>query len=357
MACGLCQVHRQARRLPRDVRAGRHAPPERPLRRQARPGQPVLAITGQQFHDLIDTFTQQDVDLTRVFNDVARLQRAGHGTRRTSRTSRAWPAARRWRSAGVAHINVPGRRPGADARRRTDARSATCRGTPPTVARAAGRLPARRGPRCGRRDPERRQEGGDPRRAAARSARGRRARAHSPSCSARRSSRRCSARRCVPDDVRYTTGGIGLLGTRPSQEAMERLRHAVHGRHRRSPTSSSTRSPARRAASRSTSTPADRPALPGRGRPGRRLPARRCELLPLLERKDDRGFLEKAQEGMQDWREMMDERGTQHRQADEAAGGRAELGRPAAGRRHRLLRLRARSRPGRRGTSPCATAR
>ena len=30
---------------------------------------PVLAITGQQFHDLVETFTQQDVDLTRVFND------------------------------------------------------------------------------------------------------------------------------------------------------------------------------------------------------------------------------------------------------------------------------------------------
>src|SRR6185295_7115673 len=26
---------------------------------------------------------------------------------------------------------------------------------------------------------------------------------------------------CVPDDSPYTTGGIGLLGTRPSQEAME----------------------------------------------------------------------------------------------------------------------------------------
>ncbi|ETR79268.1 pyruvate oxidase [Afipia sp. P52-10] len=31
---------------------------------------PVLAITGQQYHDLIETLTQQDVDLTRVFNDV-----------------------------------------------------------------------------------------------------------------------------------------------------------------------------------------------------------------------------------------------------------------------------------------------
>lgn len=32
---------------------------------------PVLAITGMQFHDLIETFTQQDIDLTRVFSDVA----------------------------------------------------------------------------------------------------------------------------------------------------------------------------------------------------------------------------------------------------------------------------------------------
>src|SRR5262245_49938373 len=34
-------------------------------------GQPVLAITGQTFHDLIGTHGQQDVDLERVFADVA----------------------------------------------------------------------------------------------------------------------------------------------------------------------------------------------------------------------------------------------------------------------------------------------
>src|SRR5881397_3222595 len=33
--------------------------------------QPVLAITGMQFHDLIDTYAQQDVDLDRVYMDVA----------------------------------------------------------------------------------------------------------------------------------------------------------------------------------------------------------------------------------------------------------------------------------------------
>src|SRR6266700_5903991 len=33
--------------------------------------QPVLAITGHAFHDLIDTHQQQDVNLDRVFMDVA----------------------------------------------------------------------------------------------------------------------------------------------------------------------------------------------------------------------------------------------------------------------------------------------
>src|SRR5437868_11818280 len=34
-------------------------------------GAPVLAITGHHYHDLIDTNAQQDVDLDRVFMDVA----------------------------------------------------------------------------------------------------------------------------------------------------------------------------------------------------------------------------------------------------------------------------------------------
>src|SRR5256714_4688637 len=34
-------------------------------------GQPVLAITGHHYSDLIDTFQQQDLDLDRVFADVA----------------------------------------------------------------------------------------------------------------------------------------------------------------------------------------------------------------------------------------------------------------------------------------------
>src|SRR5947209_2008972 len=34
-------------------------------------GQPVLAITGLQFHDLIGTYTQQDVALDKLFMDVS----------------------------------------------------------------------------------------------------------------------------------------------------------------------------------------------------------------------------------------------------------------------------------------------
>src|SRR4029079_3194270 len=36
-------------------------------------GAPVLAITGMQFHDLVGTFTQQDVALDKLFMDVAKF--------------------------------------------------------------------------------------------------------------------------------------------------------------------------------------------------------------------------------------------------------------------------------------------
>src|SRR5262247_4443818 len=36
-------------------------------------GQPVLAVTGLPFHDLLGSFTQQDVALDRLFADVAKF--------------------------------------------------------------------------------------------------------------------------------------------------------------------------------------------------------------------------------------------------------------------------------------------
>ncbi|TGS11120.1 thiamine pyrophosphate-binding protein, partial [Mesorhizobium sp. M1C.F.Ca.ET.187.01.1.1] len=66
---------------------------------------PVLAITGMQFHDLIETFTQQDVDLTRVFNDVAvynvQVSDAAHMENVASLACRTALARK-----GVAHLSI-----------------------------------------------------------------------------------------------------------------------------------------------------------------------------------------------------------------------------------------------------------
>src|SRR3954452_19335078 len=68
--------------------------------------QPVLAITGHHFHDLIDTHAQQDVDLDRVFMDVAayhpRVRGPAHFENAPPLACRAAISRR-----GVAHINFP----------------------------------------------------------------------------------------------------------------------------------------------------------------------------------------------------------------------------------------------------------
>src|SRR5206468_10550051 len=69
-------------------------------------GQPVLAITGHHFHDLIDTHAQQDIDLDRVFTDVAvystRVMGPEH-VRNVADLACRQALTRR----GVAHINFP----------------------------------------------------------------------------------------------------------------------------------------------------------------------------------------------------------------------------------------------------------
>src|SRR5438477_6282904 len=69
-------------------------------------GQPVLAITGHAFHDLIDTHQQQDVDLDRLFSDVAsynvRVMGPAHVRNVTELACRSALSYR-----AVAHINFP----------------------------------------------------------------------------------------------------------------------------------------------------------------------------------------------------------------------------------------------------------
>src|ERR1041385_7358161 len=69
-------------------------------------GQPVLAITGLQFHDLINTHTQQDVELDKLFMDVCvynnRIMGPGHVENVAELACRTALAYR-----GVSHITIP----------------------------------------------------------------------------------------------------------------------------------------------------------------------------------------------------------------------------------------------------------
>jgi pyruvate dehydrogenase (quinone) len=69
-------------------------------------GQPVLALTGNQVHDLSDTYGQQDVPLDRLFSDVAvyntRIMGPGHVENAANLACRTAITQR-----GVAHITFP----------------------------------------------------------------------------------------------------------------------------------------------------------------------------------------------------------------------------------------------------------
>src|SRR2546430_9098631 len=69
-------------------------------------GQPVLAVTGLQYHDLIGTHAQQDVDLDKLYMDVAvyntRIMGLSHVEPVTNLACRTALSYR-----GVAHINFP----------------------------------------------------------------------------------------------------------------------------------------------------------------------------------------------------------------------------------------------------------
>ena len=69
-------------------------------------GQPVLAITGMHYHDLIGTLAQQDVELDKLFEDVTvfnqRVMGAGHVENLVDLACRTALSYR-----GVAHITFP----------------------------------------------------------------------------------------------------------------------------------------------------------------------------------------------------------------------------------------------------------
>ena len=268
-------------------------------------GQPVLAITGMAYHDLIGTHTQQDVALDRLFMDVAKYNERIMGPSHVENVAHlACRTALAYR--GVAHITFPvdiqemeagAQRSKRNVKHHTSDVYAHSARLPAEdeLARAAevlnaGKKVAILAGRGALHATDELEQTAD--------------RLAAPIVKA------LLGKAAVPDDSPYTTGAIGLLGTRPSQDALEACDTLLMV---------------------GTSFPyIEFLPKPGQARGvhieldpmriGLRYPvevglvgdsARTLQaLLPLLGRKADRGFLETAQEGMKGWHALMEDRAT-----------------------------------------------
>jgi thiamine pyrophosphate-dependent acetolactate synthase large subunit-like protein len=178
---------------------------------------PVVAITGSPYHDLTDTFTQQDIDLARLFTDVAAYSARVMGARHV-RNAVTLACRHALAHRGVGHVSIPvdvqeepvDRDKASDRNVRGHAGLASADGdrcAPESeIARAAELLNA------GQRIAILAGQG-------ALGAADELARTAdllgAPVVKA------LLGKAVLPDSHPLTTGGIGLLGTRPSQEAME----------------------------------------------------------------------------------------------------------------------------------------
>ena len=269
-------------------------------------GQPVVAITGHHFHDLIDTFSQQDVNLERVFADVAvyssRIMGPAHVRNVTDQACRMALGYK-----GVAHVSIP-----------TDTQSLPVK----EAERSMRNLPAHTAHiwahPAGLPTEEELDRAAQVLNAGKKIAilagRG----ALDATDELLETAELLGApiikallgKAAVPDDSPFTTGGIGLLGTEPSQDAVSECdtffivgssfpymeympkpgqARAVQIDH--DPKRIGLRYPVEA-------------GLIGDSRSTLRA------LLPKLKKNKKRGFLEKAQERMKDWWKRMEEQGT-----------------------------------------------
>jgi pyruvate dehydrogenase (quinone) len=177
----------------------------------------VIAITGMPYHDLIDTFTQQDVDLPRLFSDVAayssRIMSAAHVENTVSLACRIACAQHT-----VTHVAIP-----------TDVQEETVEDAEPSTRNVQHHVS------FARQESERVPEEGEIARALEVLNRGKRIAilAGHGALDARDELieiaellgapivKALLGKGAVPDDHPMTIGGIGLLGTRPSQQAFE----------------------------------------------------------------------------------------------------------------------------------------
>ena len=269
-------------------------------------GQPVLAITGLQFHDLVGTFTQQDVELDRLFMDVCVYnERVMGGNHVENVVELACRTALAYR--GVSHITMP-----VDLQSQPitkDPRSE--RNVPHHVSDAmahSGRMPDEEQLA---RAVEVLNSGKKTAILAGRGAIG--AGAELIAVAERLGAPITKAllgKGAVPDDSPYCMGGVGLLGTKPSQEVLETCDTLLIAGSS-FPYIEFYPEPGQAKAVQIDLDPK---------RIGSRYPvvaglvgdtAQVLQmLLPRLNYRKDRSFLEAAQKGMKEWNELMVQRGT-----------------------------------------------
>jgi pyruvate dehydrogenase (quinone) len=268
-------------------------------------GQPVLAITGHTFHDLSGTYYQQDVDLVKVFADVAayneRIMGPAHVCNVVDEAVKTAIAKRT-----VTHITVPkdiqdwsanGQRSKANIASHSGDLYSEAFPLPPNAAlrkaaeilNSGSRVAILAGRGC---LPARKEILAIAEKLAA------------PIV------KPLLGKAVVPDDSPYTTGGIGLLGTAPSQEVLEECDTLLIAGSS-FPYLEFYPKPDQARAVQIDLDPS---------RIGLRYPvevglAGHCwdvlrALLPLVEQKTDRTFLSTAQERMRKWNELMEMRGT-----------------------------------------------
>src|SRR6266516_3487103 len=264
-------------------------------------GAPVLAITGQTYHDLIGTRYQQEVDLLALFKDVALYNQqvlgACHVRALVDSGCRAALSLR-----GVAHITCP-----------VDLQEQAVKDDEPSQKKVEGHTSdVWRPPIVVPCDADVRAAA-DVLNAGTKTVilAGQGARGGGPELEqladlmAAPIVKPLLGKAVVPDDSPFTTGGIGLLGTEPSEVAMEQAdtllmvgtnfpylewypKHdSCHGvQIDRDPSRIGLRFPVE-------------VGLCGDARPTLQV------LLPMIRRRTDRSFLEQAQTGMKEWRELM----------------------------------------------------
>jgi pyruvate dehydrogenase (quinone) len=269
-------------------------------------GAPVLAITGQTYHDLIGTHYQQEVDLLSLFKDVAVYNQmvlgAGHVQALVDAGCRTALSRR-----GVAHLTIPvdfqEQEIGNDEKSAKKVEGHTTNiWRPPIVVPCSADIRAAADVLNG---------GKKTVILAGQGALGATDELEQlADAMAAPIVKPLLGKGAVPDDSPFTTGGIGLLGTEPSEIAMEEADTLLmvgtsfpymefYPKHDKCRGVQVDRDPSRI---------------------GLRFPievglcgdtkATMQVLLPMIHRREDRSFLTKAQAGMKEWRELMHTRST-----------------------------------------------